>query len=64
MPRKQSNEDPVLAKLSAIHTILQDLLVIEGARAGISKSEVRKIVEVGDARVTWIWKHLKIKSFD
>ena len=61
MPQKQSNEDRVLAKLTEIHTVLQDLLTIEGARAGISKSEVRNIVGVADARVTRVWKHLKIK---
>ena len=61
MPRKQSNEDPVYAKLSEIQALLQDLLIIEGARAGISKSEVRNIVGVADARVTRVWKHLKIK---
>lgn len=62
MARNHESDEPVLEMLSAIHSSLQDLLIIEGAKAGVSKAEVRKIVGVGDARVTRIWKHLKLTS--
>ena len=61
MPRNHILVDPVLQVLSAIHSTVQDLLIIEGARAGISKAKVRQIVGVADARVTRVWKHLKLR---
>lgn len=62
MARSVKSVDPVIGMLSAIHTTVQDLLILEGAKAGIGKGEVRKIVGVADARVTRIWKHLKMPS--
>jgi hypothetical protein len=55
---KMGKDDPILSKLSEIHSVLQDLLILEGARAGISKAKVREIVGVGADRVTRIWKNL------
>ena len=50
------------AKLDAILNALQDLVIIEGSRGGLSKAEVRKMLGVGDARVSEVWKHLtKVK---
>lgn len=62
MPAKPANPDPNLKALHEIRTLLEDLLIIEGARAGISKSEIRKIAGVANARVTRIWKHIQPES--
>jgi hypothetical protein len=50
--------DPNLKALIEIRTLLEDLLIIEDARAGISKGEIRKIAGVANSRVTRIWKNL------
>ena len=47
-------------KLLLIKRLLQDLLIIECKKTGISKSEARKIVGVADKQLTRIWKHIKI----
>lgn len=52
-------QDPVSEKLDAILRVLQDMLIIEAARAGIGKAEAREIAGVAAARVTRIWKHIK-----
>jgi hypothetical protein len=62
MPNKPKTIDPIAEKLESISITLQDLLILECARAGMSKAEVRKIVGVADARVSRIWKNIKTKS--
>ena len=59
MATRAKSEDPILDRLVAIHGTLQDLLILGGARAGISKADIRKIAGVAAARVTRIWKHLR-----
>jgi hypothetical protein len=62
MPRKPKQTDPAANKLEDIEVLLQDILIIQCALAGIKKAEARKIVAVDDARVTRIWKHIKLNS--
>ncbi len=62
MPPKPMYSDPAAKELLSIKAILQDLLIIEAAKAGLDKSEVRKLLKVGDARVSAIWRHLKLSS--
>jgi hypothetical protein len=45
--------------LTRILSVLQDLLIIEAANAGLGKAQVREVVGVADARVSRIWRHLK-----
>jgi hypothetical protein len=59
MPRKAKLTDPVAKQLGEIQTLLQDILIIQCAMAGIKKSEARKIVGVADARVSSTWRHIK-----
>lgn len=60
MPRKPSTDDPVLQRLDAIHSVLQDLLIFEGAKAGMSKADMRMLLGVADSRVNRVWKHAKV----
>lgn len=62
MPNPAQDIDLVIKKLDAIHSVLLDILIIEGERAGLSKAEVREIAEVADGRVTKTWKRLKAKK--
>ncbi len=60
MAKKQSStKDPVVQRLDAIHSVLQDLFIIHAKLAGIRKTEARTIVGLGDARVTRIWRAVK-----
>ncbi len=60
MPRKSTNtSDPVVERLDAIHSVLQDLLIFEGARSGMGKADVRELLEVADSRVNRTWKYAK-----
>ncbi len=60
MADKATREDIAVlgTKLDAILSALQDLVIIEGARGGLSKAEVRKMLGVGNAKVSKVWKHL------
>jgi hypothetical protein len=53
--------DPNMRKLESIESALQDLLIIQGALAGMSKANVRRMVGVADAHVSKIWRNIKIK---
>ncbi len=60
MARKQQ-ADPVVQKLDSILEVLQSVLILEGARAGMKKAKVREMVGVGDARVSEVWRHLDLE---
>ena len=60
MARKPVVDHALAEDLAGIRSLLQDLLIIEAANAGIKKAQVRKIVGVGANRVTRVWKHLNL----
>jgi hypothetical protein len=62
MPAKAKTNDPVLTKLNSIEQLLQDILILQGAQAGMKKAQVRKMVGVGATRVTRIWKNIKTQE--
>lgn len=53
------NTDPLGPKLDAILNVLRDLVILESARGGLSRDQVRKMLGVSPARVSRIWKYLK-----
>ena len=60
MPKKLSGgADPLVEKLDAIHSALQDLLIFEGARVGMTMAQVRQIVGVDNNRISRVWKLIK-----
>jgi len=59
MPTSAKPSDPVIQKLNSIEELLQDILILQGAQAGMKKAQVRTMVGVGADRVTRIWKHIK-----
>ncbi len=59
MPPKRipaSGEEELLIK---ILTVLQDLLIVQAAAAGVGKAEIRRIAGVADARVSRISRHIR-----
>lgn len=46
-------------RLDAILDALRDLAITDGARSGMSRDQVRKMLGVGPATVTRVWKHIK-----
>jgi hypothetical protein len=59
VPRNLTREDLVSRKLDAILTVVQDLLIIEGTKAGIKKADLRRILSVDSNRLTRITKHIR-----
>ncbi len=51
--------DPVCDRLDLIIRLLQDLLIMEGVKAGINKEELRKILAIDKLRVVGISKQIK-----
>lgn len=60
MGRKPKIDHPLAQEIAAIRSLLEDLLIIQAANAGMKKSEVRRIVGVDANRVTSVWKHLNL----
>jgi hypothetical protein len=56
--------DPMVAKLDEILTVLQDLVILEGQQAGLTRDTVRTILGVDRTRISSIWKHLKAARKD
>ena len=63
MARKQQDA-PVVERLDSILEVLQSVLILEGARAGMTRAKVREMVGVGDARVGEVWRHLDLEWGD
>lgn len=59
MARTKNSDNPEVAALSEILTVMQNLLIIQAANAGMTKAQVRKILGVSDSRVSDIWQHIK-----
>jgi predicted transcriptional regulator len=55
-PEKEEQLGP---KLDAILNVMRDLVILESAKGGLSRDQVRKLLGVSPARVSRIWKHLK-----
>lgn len=64
MGQKKITSDPVTDRLTEILTVVQDMLIIQAANAGMGKPQVRKILGVADARVSRVWRHLRKASKD
>lgn len=62
MPKRNAKADPIRDRLDLIIRLLQDLLIMEGVRAGINKEELRKILAIDKLRVVRISKQIKVPS--
>jgi hypothetical protein len=51
--------DPVVERLDAILTVMQNLLIFEGAKVGMKRDELRRIVAVENNRLSKIMRHVK-----
>lgn len=58
MTARKIVQDPMLSKLESINGYLQDLLILECAKAGMKKADVIKIVGGDTNKITRIWKNL------
>jgi hypothetical protein len=60
MPKKIGVErDPIYVELKEIKTLLQELLIVVGARSGLTGEQVRKISGVQKIRVSEVWASIK-----
>jgi hypothetical protein len=60
MSANNSEQDNILEELQEIKSLLQDLVIIEGAKAGLTKSRVRKMLKIASDRVSSVWQYLDI----
>ena len=59
MPGPSEKRDPLLEELRGIRAVLQDLLIIECARTGMAREDLRAIVAVDNNRISRIARHVK-----
>jgi hypothetical protein len=62
MPQPNDQPDLVVQQLTEIKSLLQSLLIIEGARGGLTRDQVRILTSVSTQRVSDIWANLKNKD--
>jgi hypothetical protein len=62
MPQPNEQPDLVVQQLTEIKSLLQSLLIIEGARGGLTRDQVRILTSVSTQRVSDIWTNLKNKD--
>lgn len=62
MSRKPTTNHPLAKEIATLQSLVQDILIIQAAQAGIKKAEARKIVGVDANRVTRVWKHLRLPT--
>ena len=55
---RDNNNDPLVAELEEIKTLLQDLLIFQSLKSGIPIQTVRAMVKLNTDRVTHISKGL------
>ena len=56
---KPAKDEQLGLKLDAVLNVMRDLVILESAKGGLSRDQVRKMLGVSPARVSRIWKHLK-----
>ncbi len=54
-----AGRDRVLDELQAIRGALQDLMILECAKTGMKKEDLRRIVPVDSTRISRIMKHAR-----
>ena len=59
MSRARVESDPVVEKLDAILAVLENLLIVEGVKLGMTRDELRPIVGVDNNRVSAVMRQLK-----
>lgn len=63
MAKKPSkNIDPVIKRLDTLIILLQDIFILEGARLGIRKEDLRKILALDRRRISRISKHVETQQ--
>lgn len=59
MPRALREADPIVDKLDAILGVLQNLLIVEGVKLGMTRDDLRPIVGADNNRVSAIMRQLR-----
>ena len=62
MSTTEKQHKETIERLDSIETLLQNLIILEGASAGLTRDEVRDIAGVATARVSKLWKNVKPKQ--
>jgi len=58
----ERQSDPVLERLDAIHATLETVAILQGARLGLNKADVRAMLGIGQDRITKVWKMIDVEN--
>ena len=64
MPANGAGRDPILGELQAIRGAIENLLILECARTGMKREDLRAIVGVDNNRISKIARHVKQTAKD
>jgi hypothetical protein len=64
MASKGDGRDPLLDEVRGIRGLLEDLLILECARTGMKRDDLRAIVGVDNNRISRIARHVKVATRD
>jgi hypothetical protein len=59
MTSKRVPADPVIERLDSILTVLENLLILEGAKAGVMRDDLRPLVGVSNERLSAVMRHVR-----
>ena len=59
MASKNTEQNEGSVALTKILNVLQDILILQAANAGMGKDDARRIAGISSARVSRVWKHVK-----
>jgi hypothetical protein len=59
MRGNSAGRDPILEELHAIRGVLENLLILECARTGMKRGNLREIVGVDNNRISRIARHVR-----
>lgn len=55
----QTTENKLLERMDNLHTLLEDLFILQALKGGISADKVRDIMKINRDRISAISKHIK-----
>ncbi len=64
MRGNSNGRDPIVEELQEIRALLEDLLILECARTGMKREDLRGIVAVDNNRISRIARHVKATAKD
>jgi len=59
MRKTTQHEDALVKKIDSVVQLLENLFILQSAKTGFKRDEIRKILGVSNDRVSAVMKHLR-----